>query len=62
MFSQDAYDNPKIIEVAFLVGLNNEQIHGLLTSQLSINLNAEILFSFPDNKTAINSHVLDVNY
>ena len=55
-------DNPKIIEVAFLVGLNNEQIHGLLTSQMSINLNAEILFSFPDNKTAINSHVLDVNY
>jgi len=60
MFSQDAYDNLKLIENTFIVGLNNENISSLLSSSSSFNLNTEILFSFPENKTKINSHVLDV--
>ena len=60
MFSQDAYDNLKLIENTFIVGLNDENISSLFSSSNSFTLNTEILFSFPENKTKINSHVLDV--
>jgi hypothetical protein len=69
MFSLNAIDNTKLIEVAFIAGLNAQNINGIHSLNLDIiksenfqikDYKADILLSFPERKELITQSILDV--
>jgi hypothetical protein len=59
MFSTNATESTKLIDVSFIAGVSQEEIKRFINNN-SMNLKADILTSFPDNKELINNSILDV--
>jgi hypothetical protein len=61
MFSTNAQDNSKLVELAFIVGLNLETIRNYRNSAKdSGKLKPECLLAFPNEKELITAGIIDV--
>ena len=72
MFSLNAFEESKIIEICFIAGVNTNNIPskknylkvklGIFQNDPNSNIYPDILFSFPDNKDVITPSILDVKF
>jgi hypothetical protein len=70
MYSPNAFEESKIVEVIFIAGVTRKQVAGIVFNDLEIKKNEviydegglipEFFFAFPDKKEQISSSILDV--
>ncbi len=61
MFSTNAQDYSKLIELSFIAGLNQEIIRNYQNFGIeSENIKPECILAFPDDKDLVTSGIIDV--